>query len=139
MTPDLWYLFLSSVLLTVLWIPHIIGQVMTKGPLTAGEYRDLREQSDFPAWVRRANRAHINFVEQYGAFAGLVIVAHLTGAANEQLHLPPWRSFGQDRPFGRHAGRDPGAYAAHVDIHLRIPVVTGDRLADCILIKFRHS
>ena len=87
MTPDLWYLFLSSVLLTVLWIPHIIGQVMTKGPLTAGEYRDLREQSDFPAWVRRANRAHINFVEQYGAFAGLVIVAHLTGAANETTAL----------------------------------------------------
>ncbi|MDA1287132.1 MAG: MAPEG family protein [Proteobacteria bacterium] len=60
---------------------------MTKGPLTAGEYRDLREQSDFPAWVRRANRAHINFVEQYGAFAGLVIVAHLTGAANETTAL----------------------------------------------------
>ena len=29
--------------------------------------------------MRRANRAHINLVEQYGAFAGLVVIAHLAG------------------------------------------------------------
>lgn len=82
MTPELWYLFYTTILLTVLWIPHIIGQVMTTGLLTSEDYKNLREQSQFPAWVRRANRAHINLVEQYGAFAGLVVIAHLAGVTN---------------------------------------------------------
>ena len=29
MTSELWYLFLTTVLLTVLWIPYIIGSVQT--------------------------------------------------------------------------------------------------------------
>ena len=78
MTTELWYLFLTSVLLTVLWIPYIIGSVVTAGPLTPDEYREGRHV-DFPAWVRRADRTHINLVEQFGAFAGLVIVGHLVG------------------------------------------------------------
>ena len=76
MTTELTYLFLSALLLSVAWIPHIVGQVMASGLLTADDYTNLREQSDFPAWVRRANRAHINLVEQFGAFAALVLIAH---------------------------------------------------------------
>ena len=78
MTIELWYLFLTTVLLTVLWIPYIVGNVRTAGPLRPEEYVNGRN-AEFPAWVRRANRAHINLVEQYGAFAGLVVIAHLTG------------------------------------------------------------
>ncbi len=82
MTPELWYLFLSSVLLAVLWIPNIVGQVMNGGPLTVDDYKKLRDIDKYPDWVRRANRAHINLVEQFGAFAGLVLVAHLAGVSN---------------------------------------------------------
>ena len=77
MTPELWYLFLSSILLTVLWIPFIVGIVKTDGPLTPDDYRNLRGSDQAPSWVRRANRAHVNMVEQFGAFAGVVLVAHL--------------------------------------------------------------
>jgi uncharacterized MAPEG superfamily protein len=82
MTTELFYLFLSSILLTVLWIPTIVGQASTAGPLTADEYRFGRKNTDFPHWVRRADRAHINLVEQFGAFAGLVVVAHFAGVSN---------------------------------------------------------
>jgi uncharacterized MAPEG superfamily protein len=78
-TTELWYLFLTTVLLTILWIPFVVGSVMTAGPLQPEEYRFGRNV-EFPQWVRRANRAHVNLVEQFGAFAGLVVVAHLTGA-----------------------------------------------------------
>jgi uncharacterized MAPEG superfamily protein len=81
MTVELWYLFLCSVLLAVLWIPYIIGQVMTHGPLTPIDYAEGRDKP-VPHWVRRANRAHINLVEQFGAFAGLVLVAHLAQISN---------------------------------------------------------
>ncbi len=79
MTTELTYLFLSALLLNLAWIPHIIGQVSTKGLLQPDDYTNLREQSQFPAWVRRANRAHINLVEQFGAFAALILVAHVLG------------------------------------------------------------
>ena len=81
MTTELWYLFLTSVLLTVLWIPFIAGAAATVGPITAEEYRSGRK-GGLPAWVRRADRAHVNLVEQFGAFAGLVVVAHLAGLNN---------------------------------------------------------
>ncbi len=79
MTTELWYLFLTSVLLALLWIPYIIGQVQVNGLLTPKDYKQLRDSAGLPDWVRRANRAHLNMVEQFGAFAGLVIVAHLAG------------------------------------------------------------
>ena len=77
MTTELTYLFLTSLLLTLAWVPHIVGQVMVQGLLTPNDYTNLREQSDFPAWVRRANRAHVNLVEQFAAFAALVLIAHV--------------------------------------------------------------
>lgn len=76
MTTELTYLFFSALLLALAWIPHIVGQIATSGLLTRNDYTNLREQSDFPAWVRRANRAHVNLVEQFGAFAALVLMAH---------------------------------------------------------------
>ena len=87
MTPELTYLFLSALLLAVAWIPHIVGQVMVGGLLTVDDYKNLREQSDFPAWVRRANRAHINLVEQFGAFAALVLMAHTLDVTSSTMVL----------------------------------------------------
>ena len=77
MTTELWYLFLTTVLLIILWIPHIIGQVINGGLLSREDYTKLRNVDDFPDWVRRANRAHVNLVEQFAAFAGLMVIAHL--------------------------------------------------------------
>lgn len=83
MTTELTYLFLMTVLLACAWIPHIIGQVLTQGFLTGDDYTNLRNQADFPAWVRRANRAHINLVEQFGAFAALVLIAHVLDVSSK--------------------------------------------------------
>jgi uncharacterized MAPEG superfamily protein len=81
MTTELWYLFWTSVLLTVLWIPYIVGSVMTAGLLTPEEYR-VGRNVEFPHWVRRADRAHVNLVEQFGPFAALVVIAHLVDVHN---------------------------------------------------------
>lgn len=77
MPAELLYLFLTSILLALLWIPHIIGQVKFGGPLQPEEYVTLRDTSGLPAFVKRADRAHVNLVEQFGAFAGLVVVGQL--------------------------------------------------------------
>lgn len=87
MTTELWYLFLSSVLLAVMWIPHIVGQVTNAGLLKPEDYRHLRDPGQFPDWVRRADRAHQNLVEQFGAFAGLVVVAQFAGVSTAATAL----------------------------------------------------
>ncbi len=87
MNTELTYLFFSAVLLSIAWVPHIVGQVMARGFLTPDDYTNLREQNEFPAWVRRANRAHINLVEQFGAFATLVLIAHMLNVSSPTMAL----------------------------------------------------
>ena len=86
MTPDLTWLAWTAVLTAVLWIPYIVGQVMTAGMITADRYRDPTPP-EVPAWVKRCNRAHLNAVESLAPFAVVVLIAHVTGAANETTAL----------------------------------------------------
>ena len=86
MTPDLTWLAWTAVLTAVLWIPYIVGQVMTAGMITADRYRDPTPP-EVPAWVKRCNRAHLNAVESLAPFAVVVLIAHITGAANETTAL----------------------------------------------------
>jgi len=81
MTADLTYLAYTAVLTAALWIPYVVCQVLTNGPLTPGNYRDPTPRP-LPLWGRRADRAYLNAVEVFAPFAALVIVAHLTGRSN---------------------------------------------------------
>lgn len=83
MSTELLYLFLTTILLAVMWIPFVIGQVTQIGMLQADEYVSLRDTSGAPDWVRRANRAHVNLVEQFAPFAALVLIAHAAGVSTE--------------------------------------------------------
>ena len=86
MTPDLTWLAWTAVLTAVLWIPFIVGQVMTLGVITASRYRDPTPP-EMPAWVKRCDRAHLNAVESLAPFAVVVLVAHVAGAANEMTAM----------------------------------------------------
>ncbi len=77
MSTELLYLFLTSILLAMMWIPHITLQVRHYGLLQPEDYVTLRDGAAAPNWVKRADRAHVNLVEQFGAFAGLVVVGQL--------------------------------------------------------------
>ena len=78
MTTELFYLTLTALLTGVLWIPAVLGQVASRGVLTAEGYRSA-PTSPLKDWARRADRAHINAVENFAIFAAVVIVAHLIG------------------------------------------------------------
>ena len=81
MTVDLRYLAYTAILTSSLWIPYVIAQTLTNGPLTRLNYVDPA-QRPLPLWGRRADRAYINAVEAFAPFAALVIVAYVTGKAN---------------------------------------------------------
>src|ERR1700710_2412200 len=81
MPVDLKYLAFTAMLTASLWIPYVVSQVMTNGPLQPQNYRDPTKRP-IPLWGKRADRVHLNAVETFAPFAALVIVAHLAGKAN---------------------------------------------------------
>jgi uncharacterized MAPEG superfamily protein len=81
MSTDLKYLAFTAILTASLWIPYVVCQVRTNGPLQPANYADPTPRP-LPPWGRRADRAYINAVETFAPFAALVIVAHLAGKAN---------------------------------------------------------
>src|SRR5258706_9227800 len=75
MTTELFFLLLTVILTGVLWIPVVIGYVTSRGPIKPGDYK-VASTAPLPAWVNRANRAHLNAVENLGPFAAVVLIAH---------------------------------------------------------------
>jgi uncharacterized MAPEG superfamily protein len=59
---------------------------MTPGGLKWGVGNRAGEMR-FPAWTERATRAHANITENLAPFAILVLVAHLSGQANDLTAL----------------------------------------------------
>jgi uncharacterized MAPEG superfamily protein len=80
MKTELFYLLLTAILTGLLWIPVVIGYVKTRGPLTEDSYR-TPPTSELPDWVKRANRAHVNAVENFGPFAAVVLIAQVVGVS----------------------------------------------------------
>ena len=80
MTTELFYLLLTAILTGVLWVPVVIGYVMTRGPLKPSDYK-VAPTSPLPAWVNRANRAQVNAVENLATFAPVVLIAHAAGVS----------------------------------------------------------
>ena len=82
MNIELQYLVFTAILTGVLWIPVVIGYVKTRGLLTPEDYATA-PTSPLPDWVNRANRAHLNAVENFAPFAAVVLVGHIVDVSNE--------------------------------------------------------
>ena len=81
MTSELFWLVLTAVLAASLWIPYIVGVNMNPVD-AAADFRRPPDLRQFPEWVHRAHRAHLNLIEQGMPFALLVLIAHLAGVSN---------------------------------------------------------
>ncbi len=82
LTVDLRMLSYSALLALVLWIPYILSAFAVRGVSRVVGY-PTGDYSDLPDWAQRAHRAHLNLLENLVPFAALVLVAHVSGAANE--------------------------------------------------------
>ena len=130
MPTELLYLFLTSVLLALMWIPHIIGQVRFAGPLQAEEYVTLREPATHN-YIKRSNRAHVNLVEQFGAFAGLVVIAHLLQVSTELTAGAAAVFFlGLHSSCRCYAFRIQTIYGADINLYRRLASADGDCLGN---------
>ena len=82
MKTELLYLLLTAILTGVLWIPVVIGYVSSGRRLTPDTYKTA-PTTPLPDWVNRANRAHLNAVENFAPFAAVVLIGQATGASGE--------------------------------------------------------
>ncbi len=81
MTTDLYMLAWASGFTALLWLPYILARIATHGPAETLTYR--ADDKPLPLWAERAKKAHYNAIENLAPFAGLVVTAHLAGAANQ--------------------------------------------------------
>jgi uncharacterized MAPEG superfamily protein len=86
MSLELAMLLLATILVASLWIPYIIG-VNTYPIAAADPFARPPDLTQFPDWVQRANRAHLNLVEQYVPFAGAILMAHLLGFTSMAIQV----------------------------------------------------
>lgn len=85
MTTEFFWLILTAILASSLWIPFVIG-------LNTTPYSGEADEDDFfvrppdharmVPWVHRAFRAHQNLLEQFIPFAVIVLIAHLLQISN---------------------------------------------------------
>lgn len=80
MTTDLTMLAWTAGFTLLLWVPYILAHIANVGLIPALTYK--ADDTPLPAWAARAKKAHYNAIENLAPFAALVLVAHLSGAAN---------------------------------------------------------
>jgi uncharacterized MAPEG superfamily protein len=80
MNTEAFYLLLTAVLTGSLWLPVVIGYVISRGVLTPQNYKSA-PTSALPDWVNRANRAHVNAVENFAPFAAVVLIAQVANVS----------------------------------------------------------
>ena len=86
MTTDLSMLVWSALLCLLMPTVYLVGRSSRPGGLAWGlGNRDV--PLDVAPWVRRAERAHANLIENLAPFAILVLVAHVAGKANATTAL----------------------------------------------------
>lgn len=82
LSTDLWMLLGATIWCIALTGPLVLVRTRTPGGLAWGAgNRDTPFEG--PAWHDRTQRAHANMVENLLPFAVLVLVAHVTGRADE--------------------------------------------------------
>jgi len=81
MTPELWMLVYSGVLLFVLIIIAAIANGVAGNGAWAGGNRDVPAPNPVPVWGGRANRAYVNMQETLPIFIIAIVAAHLAGVS----------------------------------------------------------
>lgn len=109
MSVDLQMLTWTVGLTMIMWVPYILAHIGNVGMMRALTY--VADDEAPPHWAKRAKRAHYNAIENLVPFAALVLVAHVTGAANEAtataatlyfwIRLAYWLVYVAGVPFGR--------------------------------------
>lgn len=86
LTADVRLLVYTAFISIVMWLPYLLAAIRFYGLRRMVGYPAC-DYIHIPRWAQRLHRAHLNMGENLAPFAVLVIVAQMTGAANELTAL----------------------------------------------------
>jgi uncharacterized MAPEG superfamily protein len=81
MNAAMMYLAWTVLFTALLWIPYILNEVMVRGVVDAVGYP--ANPKPLAPWAQRLKAAHYNAVENLVVFAPAVVLAQMTGVAND--------------------------------------------------------
>jgi uncharacterized MAPEG superfamily protein len=81
MTTELFYLLLTAVLASSLWLPYIVGVNSTSFEGQDESFTRPPDHRNMKPWIHRAFRAHQNLLEQFVPFAAIVLIGHSLGVS----------------------------------------------------------
>jgi len=87
MTTDLWMLVWTALLALALPFIYLAGLTQAPGGAAWGLGNRAEPLAGIPAWAARAQRAHLNLLQNLAPFAILVLVAQVSGKANATTAL----------------------------------------------------
>ena len=87
MTIDLWMLVWTALLALGLPFIYLGGLFLTPGGASWGLGNRAEPMAGIPEWAARAQRAHLNLLQNLAPFAVLVLVAQISGKANTTTAL----------------------------------------------------
>lgn len=87
MTTDLWMLVWTTLLALGLPFIYLAGITQAPGGAAWGLGNRAEPLAGIPEWAARAQRAHLNLLQNLAPFAILVLVAQVSGKANATTAL----------------------------------------------------
>ena len=87
MTTDLWMLVWTAALALGLPFIYLAGLTQAPGGAAWGLGNRAEPLAGIPEWAARAQRAHLNLLQNLAPFAILVLVAQVSGKANATTAL----------------------------------------------------
>jgi uncharacterized MAPEG superfamily protein len=87
MTTDLWMLVWTALLALGLPFIYLAGLTQAPGGAAWGLGNRAEPLAGIPEWAARAQRAHLNLLQNLAPFAILVLVAQVSGKANTTTAL----------------------------------------------------
>ena len=83
MSSEIYWLTLTVIYSSLLFVPHTLYRMATTGPLKLLNNPVPGDEPFAVGWARRSNRAHMNALENLASFAPVILAIELTGASNE--------------------------------------------------------
>ncbi len=82
LSAELYWLTLTTIMTSLLWIPYILNRMLEQGIFNAmwDRFGSTETQAK---WANRMMQAHVNAVENLVVFAPLVLLVQLTGKNSE--------------------------------------------------------
>lgn len=77
MTVELYWMLLTVLMTSFLWLPYIVDRLMVRGIIPAAKANTAETGSPHSAWAQRAMRAHANGVENLAIFVPAVLALHV--------------------------------------------------------------